>query len=100
MDSLNLPARRALIDLCQRWQIMDLAAFGSVARGSNRADSDLDLQVTFAPDAPCDAVDIVGLRAELADFFGRTVDLVEENAIRHPYRKASILRDKSVLHAA
>jgi len=39
-------------------------------------------------------------REELASLFGRNVDLVEERAIRNPYRKASILRDKSVLYAA
>ena len=100
MDSLDLPARRALIDLCRRWQISELAVFGSVARGSARADSDIDLLVTFSPDAPWDALDVVDLRAELAELFGRAVDLIEEKAIRNPYRRASILRDKSVLYAA
>jgi predicted nucleotidyltransferase len=100
MDSLNFPARRALIDLCRRWQILELAVFGSVARGSDGADSDIDLLVTFAPNAPWDVLDILDLRAELADLFGRAVDLVEEKAIRNPYRRASILRDKSVLYAA
>jgi predicted nucleotidyltransferase len=100
MDSLNLPARAALIDLCRRWRVMELAVFGSVARGSSGPHSDLDMLVTFDPDAPWDALDIVDLRAELAALFGRTVDLVEEKAIRNPYRKASILRDKSVLYAA
>ena len=100
MDRLNLPAREVLTDLCRRWQVMELAVFGSVARGSSRPDSDLDLLVTFAPDAPWDALDIVDLRGELAEIFGRMVDLVEEKAIRNPYRKASILRDKSVLYAA
>ncbi|CAN5304750.1 hypothetical protein BH10PSE6_BH10PSE6_26650 [soil metagenome] len=79
---------------------MELAVFGSVARGSSRDDGDLDLLVTFAADAPWDALDIMDLRSELAEVFGRTVDLVEEKAIRNPYRKASILRDKSVVYAA
>ena len=100
MDRLNLPAREALTDLCRRWQVMELAVFGSVARGSSRADSDLDLLVTFGPDAPWDALDIVDLRAELAELFGRTVDLVEEKAIRNPYRRESIGRDKSVLYTS
>jgi predicted nucleotidyltransferase len=100
MAKPNLQAQPALIDLCRRWQIAELAVFGSVARGSNRVDSDLDLLVTFAPDAPWDALDIVELRTELAGFFGQAVDLVEEKAIRNPYRRASILRDKSVLYAA
>lgn len=74
--------------------------FGSVARSSSRTDSDVDLLVTFDPEATWSTLDIVNLREELASLFGRKVDLVEERAIRNPYRKASILRDKSVLYAA
>ncbi len=79
---------------------MELAVFGSVARGSSCTDSDVDLLVTFAPDAPWSAPDIVDLREKLAQFFGRPAYLVEEKAIRNPDRKVSILRDKSVLYAA
>ena len=69
-----------------------------MARGSSRIDSDVDLLVTFDPDAPWSTLDIVDLREELASLFGRNVDLVEERAIRNPYRKAAILRDTSVLY--
>lgn len=100
MDTSHLPSREALADLCERWRIRELSVFGSVARGSSRRDSDVDLLVTFDPDAPWSTLEIVDLREELASLFGRKVDLIEEKAIRNPYRKASILRDKSVLYAA
>jgi uncharacterized protein len=100
MDTSHLPSREALANLCGRWRIRELSVFGSVARGSSRMDSDVDLLVTFDPDAPWSTLEIVDLREELASLFGRKVDLVEEKAIRNPYRKASILRDKSVLYAA
>jgi hypothetical protein len=100
MGIIDLPPREALADLCRRWRVRELSVFGSVARGSSRADSDVDLLVTFDPDAPWSTLDIVDLRQELASLFGRNVGLVEERAIRNPYRKASILRDKSVLYAA
>jgi len=100
MDTFHLPSRESLAGLCRRWRILELSVFGSVARGSERMDSDVDLLVTFDPDAPWSTLDIVDLREELASLFGRNVDLVEERAIRNPYRKASILRDKSVLYAA
>ena len=100
MVTIHLPSPEALTDLCRRWRIRELSVFGSVARGSSRVDSDVDLLVTFDPDAPWSTLDIVDLRQELASLFGRNVDLVEERAIRNPYRKASILRDKSVLYAA
>lgn len=100
MDTSRLPSGDALTDLCRRWRIRELSVFGSVARASSRIDSDVDLLVTFDPDAPWSTLDIVDLREELASLFGRNVDLVEERAIRNPHRRASILRDKSVLYAA
>jgi hypothetical protein len=100
MDIIHLASREKLTDLCRRWQISELSVFGSVARGSSRDDSDIDLLVSFRPDAPWSTLDLVDLREELATLFSRSVDLVEERAIRNPYRKATILRDKSVLYAA
>jgi predicted nucleotidyltransferase len=100
VDTFQSPSREALADLCRRWRISELSVLGSVARGSDRADSDTDLLVTFGADAPWSTLDLVDLREELMKLFGRNVDLVEEKAIRNPYRKRSILRDKSVLHAA
>jgi predicted nucleotidyltransferase len=99
MDTISSPSTEALGQLCRRWRIAELALFGSVARGTARADSDIDLLVTFEPDAPWSTLDLVDLREELVALFGRPVDLVEEHAIRNPYRKMTILRDKSVLYA-
>jgi len=100
MDTIHPSSREALADLCRRWRILELSVFGSVARASSHADSDVDLLVTFRSDAPWSTLDLVDLREELANLFGRRVDLVEEKAIRNPYRKASILHDKSILYAA
>jgi predicted nucleotidyltransferase len=100
MDTILPSSREALAELCRRWRILELSVFGSVARDSSRADSDVDLLVTFRSDAPWSTLDLVDLREELANLFGRRVDLVEEKAIRNPYRRASILRDKSILYAA
>jgi hypothetical protein len=99
MDSLDRSNREALASLCRHWRIAELSVFGSIARGTDRPDSDIDRLVTFDVDAPWDALDIVELRTELAELLGRHIDLVEEKAIRSPYRRASILRDKSVVYA-
>jgi len=100
MDTILMPSRDALAGVCRRWQVAELALFGSVARGASRPDSDIDLLVTFQPDAPWSTLDLVDLHEQLAALFHRPVDLVEKKAIRNPYRKASILHDKSVLYAA
>lgn len=99
MDTISFPPSDAVAQLCRRWQIAELSLFGSVARGTAHADSDVDLLVTFERDAPWGTLDLVDLREELASLFGRSVDLIEERAIRNPYRRTAILRDKSVLYA-
>lgn len=39
-------------DFCQRWSITEFALFGSVLRADFGPASDVDVLVTFAPDAP------------------------------------------------
>ena len=43
--------RRALAEICQRYRVERLEAFGSFAAGDAAPASDLDLLVTFAPGA-------------------------------------------------
>ncbi len=45
-------------------------------------------------------LDLVGLREELQELVGRDVDLVEERALKNPFRRARILSEKQVLLAA
>lgn len=93
-------AQDKLDALCRRWRVRELSLFGSVARGEARSDSDIDVLVTFEPEAGWSLLDLVEMRDELAALFGRKVDLVEEAALRNPVRRRAILRDKRILHAA
>lgn len=85
--------------LCRRWKISKLSLFGSAARGEARADSDVDLLVEYEPDADWSLLDVARLQRELADLFGRPVDLVRERNITNPYRLATIRRDRRPLYA-
>ncbi len=73
---------------------------GSVLRADFREDSDVDVLVTFEPDAQWSLFDLTTMQQELAEAFGRPVDLVEEAALRNPYRREAILRAKQTLYAA
>ncbi|MEO7132778.1 MAG: nucleotidyltransferase domain-containing protein [Vicinamibacterales bacterium] len=75
-------------------------AFGSVLRADFRADSDVDVLVTFEPNAQWSLFALTTMQQELADTFGRPVDLVEEAALRNPFRRQAILRAKRTLYAA
>ncbi len=89
-----------IADVCRRWRISELSLFGSVLRDDFHSGSDVDVLVTFDPNAPWSLWDLIDLRKELGDLFGRDVDLVEERSLINPYRRRSILRDKRVIYAA
>ena len=86
-------------DFCQRWSVTEFALFGSILRGDFGPESDVDVLVTFAPDAPWTLWDLSRMRAELESIFGREVDLVEKKALRNPYRRQAILADHRVVYA-
>jgi uncharacterized protein len=93
-------APEALARISRRWKVTELAVFGSVLRDDFRADSDVDVLVTFSPSAEWSLFDIAKMQQELEEVFGRAVDLVEERAIRNPFRRRVILKSKQTLYAA
>ena len=76
-----LKHRASIAELCKRWQIRELAVFGSAARNELRPDSDVDILVSFAPEVELDLFDLIHLQDELESMLGRSVDLVEREAI-------------------
>ena len=85
---------------CRRWKIKEFALFGSVLKEDFRPDSDVDVLVTFAPDGGITFDNRVEMLDELAEIFGREVDLVEKGTIRNPFRRHEILTTKEVVYAA
>ncbi len=87
--------------LCQQWQITELALFGSILRDDFRPDSDVDLLVTFAPDAKLSVLDLVELEHHFADLFGREVDVIEKETIETSpnwIRRNEILNTATVIY--
>lgn len=89
-----------LARFARRWKVTELAIFGSAARADFRDDSDVDVLVSFEPDAQWSLFDLATMQQELAEVFERPVDLVEEAALRNPFRRRAILRTKQTLYAA
>ncbi len=92
--------RQQLVDFCRRWKVTELSFFGSVMRDDFRPDSDVDVLVTFDADAGWSLLDLVTMQDELASILGRKVDLLEEAALRNPYRRSTILQSKHILYAS
>ena len=88
---------------CRRWQITELALFGSVLREDFRQDSDVDVLVRFRLGAGHSLFDLGHMEQELARILGRPVDLVERTAVersRNYLRRKSVLDAVQVIHAA
>jgi hypothetical protein len=97
--AIDMPERE-LAALAERWQIEQLAVFGSVTRDDFDQASDVDVLVTFAPDVRWTLWDFADLKEQLERLFGRPVDLVEKRALRNPYRRQHILSTARVVYAA
>jgi len=76
--------------LAERYGVRRLALFGSFARGTARADSDVDVLVQF--DGPATSKRYFGVQFYLEDLLGREVDLVTEDALR-PRLRPYVERD-------
>ena len=70
--------------LVARYGVDRLALFGSTVRGAARADSDIDILVSF--DGPATSERYFGVQFFLEDLLGRPVDLVTDKALRPELR--------------
>jgi predicted nucleotidyltransferase len=80
--------------IAQLNRIDDVAVFGSVARGDETAESDLDLLVTPASDATL--FDLAQFELDMQQLTGRSVDAVSRRALDDE-RDANILADAVAL---
>ena len=90
---------RQIGDFCVRWKVTELALFGSVLRDDFRADSDVDVLVTFAPDAHVGLLTLSRMERELSGLLNRKIDLVTKGGLK-PLIREAILAEAEVLYAA
>jgi predicted nucleotidyltransferase len=82
-----------LAPYCRAQGIKRLELFGSVARGTSRRGSDVDLIATFTKPV---GLRFFGMPAEMSEILGAPVDLLSREGVdemTNPYRKESILAD-------
>ena len=65
------------------------ALFGSRARGDNRPDSDIDILIDLAPEAPIGVWEYAGLKAYIADLFEGPADVVSRETLKPHIRPAA-----------
>jgi uncharacterized protein len=94
-------SQQQLEEFCQRRQIITLALFGSILRDDFHPDSDIDILVTFKPDAKISLLDLVDMQYELEDLCHRKVDLLTQKSVADSsnwIRRQEILNTAKVIY--
>jgi hypothetical protein len=85
--------------LCKSHKVKSLYAFGSVLTDQFTDQSDIDLIVDFSEIQLLDYSDnYFDLKFALEDTFNRSVDLIEDKAIKNPYFKKAIEKNKALIY--
>jgi uncharacterized protein len=91
--------REALAGLCRKHRICRLALFGSVLKGTDRPDSDVDFLVEFEPGAVPGLLGLAEIETQLSGVLGRRVDLRTANELS-PYFRQAVEQTAEVQFAA
>ena len=85
-------------NFCQRWNVQELALFGSVIRDDFTNASDIDVLIERDPDAKRGGFDTVRMQEELSQLFERPVDLAQKKLLKNPFSRAEILRTYRIVY--
>ena len=97
MEDLRIDASR-LAELCRHYGIARLEVFGSVARGGQGPDSDVDLLYTLEGGRAL-GWEVEDLVESLTEVFHRPVDLISRRSL-HPMIRDRAMAEAETLYAA
>jgi predicted nucleotidyltransferase len=72
--------REAIHEIAKRHGVLSIAVFGSVARGNDHPDSDVDFLVEFEPGASL--LNLMNLQDELEELLGCSVDVLSAGGLK------------------
>jgi uncharacterized protein len=85
--------------LCKNHKVKTLYSFGSVNTSKFTTDSDVDLMVDFAINDPIEYTEnYFDLKFELERILNRSIDLLENKAIKNPFLRESIDKSKVLIY--
>ena len=88
-----------IIELCEKHNVKNLYAFGSVVKDRLVDESDIDVLVQFNEiDLESYFDNYMDLKEQLEELFNRRVDLVENQAIRNPIFRKVVDREKQLIY--
>ena len=94
--NIDIP-KENIAAFCRKWKIVEFSLFGSVLRDDFRPDSDVDVLVSFSPDAEWSLLEHMAMEEELSATFGRKVEVISRKAIE---RSENYIRRDAILKTA
>ena len=92
--------QQALAELCRRHGIRRLSLFGSVLKGTDRPDSDIDLLVEFEPEAHPTYFTLAQIELDLSPLLGgRRIDLRTAPELSRHFRD-EVVREAALQYEA
>src|SRR5205814_4875198 len=86
--------RQQILDLAMRHGARNVRVFGSIARGDDQPNSDVDLLVEVEPGRTL--LDVIALEQDLEDLLGRRVEILTDAGLS-PYLQKRILAEAAAL---
>ena len=88
------------INLCKVHQVKELYAFGSIAKGTDTKDSDVDLIVEIDEPNPIHKGKLLlSLYNKFESFFNKKVDLLTFDSVKNPFLEEYIGTSKQIVYA-
>jgi len=85
--------------LCEIYKVKSLYAFGSVLNDKYNSKSDIDLIVEFKPLDILDYADnYFDFKFSLQEVLKRSIDLLEDKAIKNPYFRQSVNEKRQLVY--
>lgn len=86
-----------LFDICQQWNIKEMALFGSVLRDDFNNKSDIDFLISFQPNTPQGLLTISKLKSQLESLLNYPVDIAIKDSLND---NDNWIRSKEILTTA
>ena len=89
-----------LAELCKRFRVRRLYAFGSVVNGRfNESTSDIDFMVELEKMSPIEKGEtLMNFLIELENLFQKDVDLLSDKPIKNPFFKKQVEETKQLIY--
>lgn len=89
-----------ILVLAEKYNIKELSIFGSSLRNDFHDNSDIDFLIEFNDSKNISLFDLIDIQEYLEAITKRSVDLVEPDSLKNPYRRSSILTNKEIIYAS